>query len=428
MSGRRVHQKRKPAVGYCCGGVPESTGSVRMHHTTPAGDGTGAKPGPPASPLSGSSSGPGHAATRPSRANAQRAGSRGQPPGSNTGGKLTPPPSGRVVTQIETSVGWFAGTFPAALRDEVEQVVIDYTGGPFKRRDRGANFYAESSANEAGALVAWSEGRAESWVCLNAGVLGLVLPEDLPELLGRLDDLGVKPTRIDLTVDVPSSMLTVGQVYEDRAHVVGFRRCDRRAPERDVQTGELEGETVYFGRRGKDGSGKFVRFYDKGLESRGQLQATRFEVEGSGEVAKTWGEILCAAQANRFWSKVAKLAVGAIDFADQATAHSHRDRFKRLAWWERVVQLAGSARVVIERHKPQLQRSMEWAHRQLSVLFARIGLTVERQHGLLALDAVRDFAAETFKRGILSDRASPSSLPLDISTVFGFRHYTSPSP
>lgn len=437
MNGSAGDQKKDRRPGICCGGVSRGTAAVHMDGTNLGAGGQASKGVPPVNQPSALS---GHSATRgPGASGLPQPGPRpGQPPCSNTGGKVTNPVLGaaaaaaagvrldvsvsRDVVELEKSCGWFAGSFPEGLRDKIAAVLVSYFGGPFTSRDRGANSYGQSSVNEAGALLAWSDGRPDAWVCLNASVLGLLLPEQVPELLVELVDLGVRPTRIDLTVDIPTTWVEMEHVHEAAraGQVHGFRKYDPRRPIKNMATGELAGDTAYFGSRGGDGSGKFVRFYSKGLESGGRLNATRFEVEASGDIARGWVEVLLS-RVDRFWEKAGSLAVGAIDFVDRSGAHRHRDRFTRLTWWDRVVSLARAARVHLERQPSSLQRSAEWVQDQLAVLFARIGLTIEQQQGLPALDALRDFVTVTFKRGLRSDRAVPSSLPLDVGTILGIR-------
>ena len=106
------------------------------------------------------------------------------------------------------------------------------------------------------------------------------------QLMHDLEALGVKCTRIDLAADDFTRKRLVMDVIHQAAtagHVVGFRCYDPRRPLKNMQTGQLAGDTAYFGKRGNHGSGRYVRFYDKGLESNGEVDSIRYEVELSGQ-------------------------------------------------------------------------------------------------------------------------------------------------
>lgn len=50
--------------------------------------------------------------------------------------------------------------------------------------------------------------------------------------------------------------------------------------------GEQSGDTINLSGRGKSGGGKFLRVYDKGFQSAGKIEATRVELELSGELSE----------------------------------------------------------------------------------------------------------------------------------------------
>ena len=144
-----------------------------------------------------------------------------------------------------------------------------------------------------------------------------------------------------------------------RGNVIGFKRYDPRKPVRNVVTGELEGNTAYFGRRGSDGSGKYVRFYDKSLESGGKINSIRFEVELSGVRSAQAFQVLASSfTTERLREKIANILGDAIDFRDRQQ-HVHIVRMDRLGWWSRAVELLGRAVMVVRRVVPPLQSAMQ---------------------------------------------------------------------
>ena len=359
---------------------------------------------------------------------APRSGSSGRP--QSVGSEIGSSPSGttgdRLTGQLIVRHDWLNVTFPAAIRPDVQQLVERYIGAG-TRRDRGANTYAESVGWESGCLLAWSEGRAECWLSMNGDSCDLILPEMKRDFFRELRSIGAKCTRLDGAIDCTRDLLTMELVHRAAAdqQVVGFRRYDPRRVVRDMNTGELDQDQANFGRRGRDGSGRYVRIYDKGLETDGKLDFIRVEAEFAGGLAGEVFELLCSTSDDAEFDRLlARLAVGAIDFADRAGAHNHRDRFKRLGWWEKIVELAGDARVRVERVKPTLERSVEWVKAAMPLVLARFARAVERA-GADAGEVVGVFVQQLLERGRekLSWRedAYPSDLRCDVPALLGHR-------
>lgn len=340
-----------------------------------------------------------------------------QSPKGNTGDKLT--------RDVVIRHDWLNMTFPVASRDLVQQVIEQYLGASV-RRERGANTYAESVGWDVGCLLAWSEARPECWLSMNGDSCDLILPEHKLELLRELMKLGGKCTRIDVAIDVVRDLVGMEDVHAAaRAdQVVGFRRYDPRRVLRDMSTGELEQDQANFGRRGRDGSGRYVRVYDKGLESDGKLDFIRFEAELSGDTAAhVFSEYICYCEDQADLERVlGRLAVGSIDFAEKTGAHSHRDRYKRLGWWDRIVSLVGSARVKVERVPATLERSVEWLKTATPVVLARLVQVVDNA-GMAGVDLLNGFVRQLLEKGRdrLNWRANayPGDERFDLGVLFG---------
>jgi hypothetical protein len=313
---------------------------------------------------------------------------KSESPSGNTGDKLT-------IEKIEKHYDWGNFTFPVGRRDEVQVVIEGYLGAA-KRRDRGANTYGQSVGWESGAILAWTDGRAEAWLSLNGDSCDLVPVSAKVALLRALQALGAKCTRADYAIDVSRDLVSMEMVHAAAraGHVVGFRRYFPKRPVRDMATGELDQDEADFGRRGRDGSGRYVRVYDKGLESDGEIDAIRFEVETSGQVADLWFRIICDVDDDREFCKVlGKIVVGSITFADKTGSHGHVDRFKTLEFWQRIIDLVGAASVQVSRVTPTLERSVQFVKRLVPTIFARLSRVVTEQ-GMqgdeLVLGLVRD--------------------------------------
>jgi hypothetical protein len=258
--------------------------------------------------------------------------------------------------------------------------VVEYVSaklGAAVDRGRGANTYACSVGWSSGAQLAWTPERAEGWLSLNSDSLAL-----MGEPSGVLTDLasfGAACTRVDVAADDATGKLLDLDEIERAAgagNVQGFRRCDPRAPVANVKTGELEGRGIYFGRRGRDGSGRFVRFYDKGLESKGAVPGVRFEVEFSGEMARMVSETLIDTTPERFLAKAGRLLAGAIDFRERGT-HRHHARMAVLPWWDAVLQELGQCVLTIRRVVPALQRACSYLRQAWRRNLAKLAASVD---------------------------------------------------
>lgn len=339
-----------------------------------------------------------HVAAAPSEgpasgiAGSEKEGGVSSPPG-NTGDVLTSP--------LQVRHDWLNCTFPAGARDEVRALVDRYLG-PSELRDRGANTYRESCGWDSKALLAWTEDRVECWLSMNGDSCDLILPELKLQFVQELRALGANCTRLDVAVDVPLSWVAMDQVHAAALsdQVVGFQRYDASRPISNMATGELDADQARFGRRGKDGSGRFVRVYDKNLESAGKIKSIRFEVELSGDLSRMYF-LLLSNQADlvEFNKLLSSIVPACIDFADKSGAHGHRDRFKRLPWWSRIVaSVANIARVTVERVPPSLERSVQWACRSWPSLLGRLDRRA-RVEGMSSWELVQGFVRELLIKG-----------------------------
>ena len=336
-------------------------------------------------------------------------------PGGITGDNLTAPP-------IFKRHDWLNVTFPSTDVERVSTLVTSYLGDS-KSRAGGINTYLSSRGWEPGAILAWSEGRPECWLSMNGDSCDLIPPADKLRFFVEHVKLGGKCTRIDAAIDVPRSLLGMGQVHAAAAagHVVGFRRYVPTRPIRDMATGELEGDMATFGRRGKDGSGRYVRVYDKGLESQGEIDAIRVEVELSGDTAKQWFLILAECEDQQeFERKIGRIVVGSILFADKSGAHGHADRFRILPWWKRIAELVGSATLKVERVRPTLEKSVAWVKRSIPVTLARLAVAVDNL-GMVGEELVFDLIRDLLRKGRRTveeyDRTRPGDVAVDLDWV-----------
>jgi len=140
------------------------------------------------------------------------------------------------------------------------------------------------------------------------------------------------------------------------------------APRHKWCGGNMIREEVAFGERGSYGNGKYIRFYNKELESDGEKKCNRFEVEFTGKkadsvfhrLASTGGDVAA------FSTILGSLIAGSITFVHR-TGEKNVGRLERYEWWKEIVDfLGGELKVRVERKKDSLTGKIEWVKQNVS--------------------------------------------------------------
>ena len=201
----------------------------------------------------------------------------------------------------------------------------------------GGDFYRQGWRFESGAKVLFDGFTSSNapTLCLKiqGSVLSAVDADERMEWLRDLMTAGMKCTRLDVALDFQDvkGVGLIEAVYEacERGELTGARRYEQRRPKSGRR---LTGNSVYLGRRGKHGSGRLIRVYDKGLQQKERPMGEweRWEVEFSGECAQEVALALCAAED---WAPIAfSRALGSVDFR-KATGRRELKRRPRAEWW-----------------------------------------------------------------------------------------------
>jgi hypothetical protein len=173
--------------------------------------------------------------------------------------------------------------------------------------------------------------------------------------------LAFKCSRCDFCFDDFERIIEVQEVAEhaNRGSYAGFRVHDPRLP-RDVH-GKLRSASCNFGGRGKNGGGKYLRCYDKFLESKGAINSIRWEVEFSKARAnQIFFKLAMTYSMVEFVSLIAQFIGGSIDFIER---HGKRlNPMDRLAFWEQILDTLGAATI----RNPQPEKSIEKAENWIS--------------------------------------------------------------
>lgn len=265
-------------------------------------------------------------------------------------------------------VDWLTMTGPEELRWSVVSYLVEFFGEEPQAGGQ-LQFYRSSFRWGSGAVVAFDQrGGSTCMVQLGGDALGPLTPERQRSLVRGLWDLGLRATRVDIAVDVVSEDGEPVGLIDDvesgcrRGELCGARRWSAVAEY--GRGGKLVGRGVYIGKRGKEGSGRCVCVYDKGLET-GERPAglhERWEARYYDGCALVVAGIMCDLDDSEWESRLYGLAFSAVEFRE-ALAGVRRSRRPVCGWWRRWV--AGAATVIVRalRRRPSLERTAEWLRR-----------------------------------------------------------------
>lgn len=282
-------------------------------------------------------------------------------PAAGIGSQLCPPLVIRGAKQ-QVSVDWLRVSGPISKLGSVVGVFMSSFGR--HEEGKGRYFYDKSWRFEGGAAIYFDVEESSGHFTAEApgGALALIDVDMRISLLRALVNCGCKATRIDVAIDyVGKDLGLINAMVEScmDGHLCGARVFQ---PRLEMVGGFVAGRGITIGRRGKLGSGRYVRCYDKGLETKTKpaREWERLEVEFGDQVAMLVGDTLAASSD---WERCAREAVlGAVDFRTGHRRHGVKQR-KRCRWWEDVIADVNPQRYRAERDTPDLHRFCAWLKR-----------------------------------------------------------------
>jgi len=194
-----------------------------------------------------------------------------------------------------------------------------------------------------------------------------VTAPDLQLLIEFCEAIGGKCTRIDTFFDDYARRITPHEIYDvvKKGDYSGFRTYSR------IERGnrnELTHDEIAFGRRGSFGNGKYLRIYDKELESHGEQKCIRYEVEWTGRKADSVFKKISVTCGNveAFATLVGSLVAGSVTFVKR-TGDKNVCRLDVYDWWREIVEiLHGPIVIRTSRKKDSLTGKIEWVKRNVS--------------------------------------------------------------
>jgi hypothetical protein len=234
------------------------------------------------------------------------------------------------------------------------------------------------------------------------GALETLAPELLGSFVKGLASFGFECTRADVYFDdfTPRpERMSPGELHrrvyevdllgdEFRREFTGFLECSVSQNAGGKRKGKLTGRgltysAVSWGRRGSLGSGKYLRYYDKWLESGGERDCGRWELELCKKRAQKLYRAFVQVPANG-WPHLIGLAIGGcIDFRHRPVngagqllraGDKNWERCKRMWFWTRILaKLGGRLPMSDPIQRMTVERSSAWVKDQCSGVLQLLG-------------------------------------------------------
>lgn len=287
------------------------------------------------------------------------------------------------------SVDWLQGSFPVDRLDEVLRFVSVLIKDSSDYEEWGRYMYDRHySFARTGACIYFDSSK-DRCLEIHNGRCSLALPSTalrhLPDseifraLRALYWDFHFVCTRVDLAFDDYEFRVEPADVFEAAkvGNLTGFRKSDYI--ERVKVGGELLGSTCYLGTRGAEGSGKYLRIYNKNLESNGEFNCIRWELELTQKRSfEVFGILARSENIEQMIVSIGSLVAGCVSFIDRSSG-ARASRCEVLDWWRQIVDLLGGVLwfrlpvedTTIERAKEHIKVSLVPTLRMLNCIYPK---------------------------------------------------------
>jgi DNA relaxase NicK len=192
---------------------------------------------------------------------------------------------------------------------------------------------------------------------------------------------GGRASRLDIAIDDYSKSIT-GELFGEALREGNFKYYDVSS-----YTAYQNGNGGWTYTMGSRQSDRYVRYYNKGVESEGRIDSYRLEVElKGGQALGVFDELCECVGADDMLVKAAGYCIGAIELVDRG-ADVNISRCPRLSWWDEFCCRVGTAiRYKVESLPSTIFRSMEWISRSVTTTIATIFEAMGADLGRMWLD------------------------------------------
>lgn len=212
---------------------------------------------------------------------------------------------------------------------------------------------------------------------IRGSALDALNDEGLFDLITGLKAFEAKCTRLDLFYDDYTRRILPYQVYAiaKRRDFAGTGyRSDCGVMYR-TKTGKLglSWDQVDFGTRGQNGSGRYLRCYDKWLESKGQFKCVRWEVEHTKLIAEgTYNALANAQDLSVFKTLIGNFVGGSITFVHRKTGEKNVKRLVVYKFWSEILADIGADAIRAPQKVQTFSKIVNWVERAVSPSLAML--------------------------------------------------------
>ena len=157
------------------------------------------------------------------------------------------------------------------------------------------------------------------------------------------------------------------QSIAKRGDYSGFRKFQIK---QGFESKRLVRDEISFGTRGERGSGKYLRVYDKALESNGEQDCIRWEVEFTGKCAhKVFEKLSQVDTVEAFATLCGSLVAGSINFVYR-TGDKNIYRLNVYEFWQLLREALGVLNIRVAKKPNDINGMHQWIYKQVSPTLA----------------------------------------------------------
>lgn len=270
----------------------------------------------------------------------------------------------------EVGPHWLRISSPRQYLKRIRRYCNIYFGGS-SENDRGYNSYDLRFYWPNGVSLSYDSSNEKS-DSIHGGVVSMDIPgmaldsmesESLRQFFFGLRKYNAAASRFDVYYDDSKRLVTPSLLHKivKKNDFSGFRKGGNTQV---YKSGRLVHDEADFGTRGKNGSGKYMRIYDKALESDGSKDVIRYEVEFTKEHAAEAFDLLSQMGSDEsFTQLLGELVAGAITFVKR-TGEKNIGRLKEYGFWKRIKERLGSVVIRIPIKRPTLLSMFKFIEKQ----------------------------------------------------------------
>lgn len=192
---------------------------------------------------------------------------------------------------------------------------------------------------------------------------------DLHLFLLSLRQFNPSCTRCDVFFDDYHRLNTPSGIHDiiKNRDYSGFRKGQLK---QRFDGGKMIHDEVDFGTRGDNGAGKYLRVYDKALESDSKKDCIRWEVEFAKERAhEVFDKLSQVTSIEAFATLCGALVGGSITFVHR-NGEKNIGRLEVYSFWEQIKELLGTVVVRVSVKSTDIGGMYKWVYRQVSPTMA----------------------------------------------------------